>query len=792
MKTTTKNGLLWMFLFLGIPLIAQDLAPCGTIATAEQIEYLNSTREQRQQFNRSNGTITWIPVQVHIITQTSGGGALSNYSINQLMGALNTEYRSANIQFYYCSNPNYIASDTLFHFDYGQHDSILTSQYDVGNVMNVYFTGSITSNGSNLCGYAFFPGGPDHLIVANSCTYDNSTFLHEWGHAFTLYHTHGKTNATITDELVNGSNCTVAGDDVCDTPADPNLWQNTSGCSYVAGQTDLNGHVYVPDVSNMMSYAPSICRNSFSVGQDNRMAYSALNDRPYLGCGIPSACATEINVLNNPYFESFENGWGAWQTYNDAYATEYGYTQFELILNSGATPTSNTGPSAAADGNTYVLAEATGHVPNQAAFLKSPCFDFSNVLLPKISIQSHQFGPDAGQLVLQASVDGGFTWGLPLLNFVYDRGNQWNLDEVDLSGYANQRLVQFRIVVITNNGDVGDIAIDAIHVWDDNVVSCPSMGTPCDDNDPSTYNDVEDGNCNCSGTPCPTAGTTCDDNNPNTTNDVEDGFCNCQGTVIPTCTETVINFNNFDSNWGIWSDGGSDCRRSSSDAAYAYSGNFCIRLQDNTSTSVMTTSALNLSNFEEITISFTYITASMDNSNEDFWLQISSNGSSYTTVEEWNRNDEFVNNSREFDSVTIQGPFSATTRLRFRCDASDNNDWVYIDDVEIKGCQLQADPLQDPVANTLEETPTNLLTQDRVILSPNPAKEQININLIQALGTYTIEVYTLSGQMIFNRSVITNEENSSIPLDVASYARGVYILRVDSGEGFVYKKFILE
>ena len=32
-------------------------------------------------------------------------------------------------------------------------------------------------------------------------------------------------------------------------------------------------------------------------------------------------------------------------------------------------------------------------------------------------------------------------------------------------------------------------------------VSCPAAGTSCDDGDPSTVNDVEDGNCNCAGTP---------------------------------------------------------------------------------------------------------------------------------------------------------------------------------------------------------------------------------------------------------------------------------------------------
>lgn len=63
-------------------------------------------------------------------------------------------------------------------------------------------------------------------------------------------------------------------------------------------------------------------------------------------------------------------------------------------------------------------------------------------------------------------------------------------------------------------------------------ISCPVAGTPCDDNDPTTENDVEDGNCICIGTPCPTVGTICDDGDPNTENDVEDGACNCAGTPI--------------------------------------------------------------------------------------------------------------------------------------------------------------------------------------------------------------------------------------------------------------------
>ena len=76
---------------------------------------------------------------------------------------------------------------------------------------------------------------------------------------------------------------------------------------------------------------------------------------------------------------------------------------------------------------------------------------------------------------------------------------------------------------------------------------CPSAGTICNDNNPNTENDIEDGDCNCAGTPiaCPPAGTVCSDNNPNTENDIEDGNCNCAGTLI-VCPPagTICNDNN--------------------------------------------------------------------------------------------------------------------------------------------------------------------------------------------------------------------------------------------------------
>ena len=155
-------------------------------------------------------------------------------------------------------------------------------------------------------------------------------------------------------------------------------------------------------------------------------------------------------------------------------------------------------------------------------------------------------------------------------------------------------------------------------------------------------------------------------------------------TIAPPTDFVEVNFNDFESGWGIWNDGGSDCRRNSNDAAYAI-GTFCVRLRDDTSTSVMTTDNLAFSGNSEIKVEFSYYARSMDNVNEDFWLQISTDGGiSYITVEEWNRGDEFVNDQRYSDVVTISG-FSLNNNvcLRFRCDASANGDYVYIDEVRI-------------------------------------------------------------------------------------------------------------
>jgi subtilisin family serine protease len=266
------------------------------------------------------------------------------------------------------------------------------------------------------------------------------------------------------------------------------------------------------------------------------------------------------------------------------------------------------------------------------------------------------------------------------------------------------------------------------------------------------------------------------------------------------CSYVTVDDNNFESGWGIWNDGGSDCRRSANDATYAL-GTYCVRLRDNTSTSTMTTDNIDLSNYSELTVDFSYYPRSMDNSNEDFWLQISTDGgSTYTTVEEWNTNDEFVNNQRYYDSVIIPGPFTSNTRLRFRCDASGNSDWVYIDEVIISGCT--SSPSNNNIGPDTDSVDQPNMVENNVIeakqpitavnLFPNPTNGALTVRFTTAKAlTVQMAISDLSGKIIQTRQFNTDLGLQEINVDASRLNAGIYFMHIISAEGKVTEKFIV-
>ncbi len=276
----------------------------------------------------------------------------------------------------------------------------------------------------------------------------------------------------------------------------------------------------------------------------------------------------------------------------------------------------------------------------------------------------------------------------------------------------------------------------------------------------------------------------------------------CGGSTCPpcssACTNQLIDLSNFDSTgWGIWIDGGSDSRISIHDTNFSYSNPRCVRLRDNTNSSVITTQNLDLGNYEEVTIDFTFITKSFENG-EDFWLQVSTNGgSTWQTLVAWVRGSDFNNNVREFETVIITGNFTTNTKFRFRCDAGDNGDRVYIDDVEINGCinsstrEIDESHINHQSEIIVDYDLTSEFISD-IMLYPNPSVFEstlsFNSDIEQSLK---INIYNGQGQVM--KSIQNNSKLgiNRIRLNTLELPEGLYFVELQTGAEKMIRKLLI-
>jgi len=174
--------------------------------------------------------------------------------------------------------------------------------------------------------------------------------------------------------------------------------------------------------------------------------------------GGNTALVCNSTVSSFPYNQSFENSLGDWsQGTND---------DFNWTLNSGSTPSSNTGPSAADLGSYYLFMESSSpNYSNKRAIINSPCFTISsNQAL--FSFAYTMFGSSTmGSLTLEASTNG--TNWTTIWSKVGNQGSTWQTATVSLADYLEQK-VQLRFNGLTGTTWQGDIAIDNIRLTSSN------------------------------------------------------------------------------------------------------------------------------------------------------------------------------------------------------------------------------------------------------------------------------------------------------------------------------------
>lgn len=311
-----------------------DHGNCGvTIEDQEQMSMIFDHQEISN-LGVQRGEKIYIPVKFHMVSETDGSGLIKQSSVLSQLCRLNRDYRDQEFVFYLKDSfdYNYIKNTNIYNSPGDNASSIRTRKDD--SAMNIFICKTANTGNPNGIGttLGFYSPSGDYIVIRQREVLDSTnTLSHEAGHFFNLRHTffgwegepydvdlHGETidfvnapGSNVQIEKMDGSNCTVAADRICDTPPDYNFGIRENGCRFSRTVFDINGDQVEPMMNNQMSYFNGCDSYQFTEGQTERMLgnYNGVA-RNYLRSGyIPNEneMQNEIELLSPAQGETMEN-----------------------------------------------------------------------------------------------------------------------------------------------------------------------------------------------------------------------------------------------------------------------------------------------------------------------------------------------------------------------------------------------------------------------------------------------------------------------------------------------------
>lgn len=308
---------------------ASELAPCGTAPGIAPMLLKYTARPQDFVPDRSSDTL-YVGLQIHLLARDNGSGRFSPDRLLDAFCRLNQDFAASGIRFYFKNDWNLIDSTGWYQHETIEQgiDMMLTN--NVSGALNAYFAANVADN----CGYNLPYAG---VAISHGCGGPNShTWAHEVGHALSLPHPfigwEGKvynianpTPDTLTYdythfhdsletqipapldtalvEYLDGSNCTIAADLVCDTKPDylSYRWDCDGQGNSLVQQKDPTGATFYSDGTLFMSYSNDNCSNRFSDDQIAIMRATLQTEKTdWLGNGSPEGDITELPELLSP------------------------------------------------------------------------------------------------------------------------------------------------------------------------------------------------------------------------------------------------------------------------------------------------------------------------------------------------------------------------------------------------------------------------------------------------------------------------------------------------------------
>lgn len=760
MNLKTLTQLLLFICLIGVGSITAQ-RDCGTMQHyQEQLlqnpDLLNNQQSIEKHTNKwiqnyggdnKDGAIVTIPVVVHVVYNNNTEN-ISDAQINSQMQILNDDFRrlnsdadgtwsqAADTEIEFClatQDPNGNATSGITRTStsvssFSTNDSVKFDSsggkdaWPAADYLNIW----VCDISGGILGYAQFPGGPASTDgVVNDYAYfgDIGTATAPFDLGRTCTHEVG--HYLNLRHIWGDGGCNVD-DFVSDTPTSD---ASNGGCN--------TGHVScgsVDMVQNYMDYSDDACMNLFTAGQRDRMQalFGSGGSRVSLlssnGCGSgtpPVGCSyTDVDVTI-----VFDN-----------YPEE---TAWVLTDDTGATVSSGGTYSGQADGSTLVI----------DLCLPDGCYDFT-------------ITDTYGDGICCSYGNGSYT--------VSDSSNTYasggNFTSSETTGFC-----------IGGGGGPTPTCDDGVQNGNETGIDCGGDCDACPTCDDGIQNGNEtDVDCGGDCDACPT----CDDGIQNGN---ETGV-DCGGDCAPcggSGGSTEILGSYFESGWDGWIDGGSDCYRYS--GSRSYEGNRSIRIRDNSGNgSSMSTGTYNLSSYSSIDIEFYFYAYSMENG-EDFWVRYN-DGSGWQTVASYARGTDFNNNTFYTATVTLNSGnynLSNSGSFRFQCDASGNNDHIYIDQVTITGnSNTRAQSGNSlTLVSTMDEG--DFKYEEDIHIFPNPATSQITLEVNEVSQ---IKILNLQGEVVMRLPDFDGFKK----VDVSTLPSGVYLISGISDTERVTQKIVIE
>jgi choice-of-anchor B domain-containing protein len=152
---------------------------------------------------------------------------------------------------------------------------------------------------------------------------------------------------------------------------------------------------------------------------------------------------------------------------------------------------------------------------------------------------------------------------------------------------------------------------------------------------------------------------------------------------------STITFDDFESGFGTFADGGRRATWSSN--SNAPDGESSARVTDDRgdASSIFQSFPYDISTFDEVMVTFLYVSSRLDNRLDGFWLMINWDEEGFTKIRDFIYKDDFENGG-DPSEVTLVLPTQSrsTARLKFESHSTGSRDYIYVDNVHFEGRRI--------------------------------------------------------------------------------------------------------